>query len=124
MRPRQWNPQKRSKGPDPTQLLSLTFLGYWYGAVTDLTCCCSSLVSSPGSRLENSGFRTINAFTTCSKEPAWRLSSKSKCLALPRVKTLLCSRGQCSIPGQGTKIPHTIPHCVAKNKTKGKCSLH
>lgn len=42
----------------------LTFLGYLYGAVTDFTCCCSSLTSFSWSRDRNSGVRTINAFTT------------------------------------------------------------
>lgn len=41
-----------------------TFLGYLYGAVTDLTCCCSNLVSWSGSWDRNSGARTTNAFTT------------------------------------------------------------
>lgn len=50
-------------------LPSLTFLGYLYGAVTDFTCCCSSLVSCSGSWDTNWGVRTTNAFTTCNAEP-------------------------------------------------------
>lgn len=43
----------------------LTFLGYLYGAVTDFTCCCRSLVSCSWLCSRNSGVRTTNAFTTC-----------------------------------------------------------
>ena len=70
---RQWSPQNHSQGPDPIHLLSLTFLGYLYGAVTDFTCCCSSLVSWSRSWDRNFGVRTMKAFTTCSEEAEWRL---------------------------------------------------
>lgn len=50
------------------ELRDLTFLGYLYGAVTDFTCCCSSLVSWLESWDRNCGARTTNAFTTCNKD--------------------------------------------------------
>lgn len=58
------------QGPGRAPALpSLTFLGYLYGAVTDFTCCCSSLVSWSRSWDRNWGIRTTNAFTTCRTEP-------------------------------------------------------
>lgn len=77
---------EHGKGTEP--LPSLTFLGYLYGAVTDFTCSCSSLVSWSVSWDRNCGVRTMKAFTTCSSEPERRLrvsgnqlyGLKSKCL--------------------------------------------
>lgn len=68
-------------GPAPSLLgtRTLTFLGYLYGAVTDFTCCCSSLVSCSGSRDRNCGARTTKAFTTCSEDEGKREGVRAHC---------------------------------------------
>lgn len=77
--------------PVRAQLAWLTFLGYLYGAVTDFTCCCSSLISCSWSCDRNSGLRTIKAFTTC------KMKAEVRCVATCSIHSSISQRAKLTI---------------------------
>lgn len=116
--------QKHQRGPDPSHLLSLTSSGTCM-AVTDFNVLLQLLGEPAWVTAQESWVQDNKCLHYLGKEPAWGLRRVQKLDAWHFLWLRLSSAAEGTIPSLVRNHgSHTILHWVAKNKTKGKCSLN